>query len=42
MSIRILEQRLGDYACRTAQEEEQALREITQELILAVNHVGRS
>jgi len=40
MSIRILEQRLGDYACRTAQEEEQALREITQEVILAA--LGRT
>jgi predicted nucleotidyltransferase component of viral defense system len=35
MSIRILQQRLQTYACRTAQEEQQAVREITQEVVLA-------
>lgn len=35
MSVEIIQERLAAYACRSALEEEQALREITQEVILA-------
>ncbi|MCK5015258.1 MAG: nucleotidyl transferase AbiEii/AbiGii toxin family protein [Candidatus Omnitrophica bacterium] len=35
MSISIIQQRLNFYQCRSAQEEEHALREITQEVALA-------
>ncbi|MHC4887016.1 MAG: nucleotidyl transferase AbiEii/AbiGii toxin family protein [Planctomycetota bacterium] len=40
MSIPLLQERLETYNCRTAEEEEQALREMTQEVILAA--LGRS
>lgn len=32
MSTQIIQARLASYACKTALEEEQALREITQEI----------
>lgn len=35
MSIRIIQQRLASYQCRTEVEEQQAIREISQEVILA-------
>ena len=35
MSVVIIQERLAGYACRSTLEEEQALREITQEIILA-------
>jgi hypothetical protein len=35
VSVEIIQERLAAYACRSALEEEQALREITQEVILA-------
>ena len=35
MSVEIIQERLRTYACRSTLEEEQALREITQEIILA-------
>jgi len=35
MSIKIIQQRLSDYHCNTDIEEQQAIREITQELVLA-------
>lgn len=35
MSVEIIQQRLAEYGCRSTLEEEQALREITQEIILA-------
>jgi predicted nucleotidyltransferase component of viral defense system len=35
MSVEIIQERLATYACRSMLEEEQALREITQEIILA-------
>lgn len=35
MSVAIIQQRLESYQCRTVQAEEQALREITQEVTLA-------
>jgi predicted nucleotidyltransferase component of viral defense system len=35
MSIKIIQDRLDSYQCKTALEEEQALREITQEVALA-------
>ena len=35
MSVRALQERLAGYGCRSQMEEEQALREITQEVILA-------
>ncbi len=35
MSVTIIQERLDRYACTSALEEEQALREITQEIILA-------
>ena len=35
MSVAIIQERLASYACRSTIEEEQALREITQEIILA-------
>lgn len=40
MSVRVIQDRLADYNCRSALEEEQALREITQELALAA--LGRT
>lgn len=40
MSVRMIQERLADYGCRSALEEEQALREITQEVVLA--SLGRS
>jgi hypothetical protein len=40
MSIRMIQERLRDYHCRSQTEEYQALREITQEIILA--GLGRS
>ena len=36
----MIQDRLGDYGCRSALEEEQALREITQEVVLAA--LGRT
>jgi len=35
MSIKLVQDRLDSYACKTAQEEEHAIREITQEVALA-------
>lgn len=35
MSIRIIQQRLASYQCRTEIEEQQAIREISQEVLLA-------
>jgi predicted nucleotidyltransferase component of viral defense system len=35
VSVEIIQERLTAYACRSTLEEEQALREITQEIILA-------
>ena len=35
MSIKIIQERLATYECKSTLEEEQALREITQEIILA-------
>ena len=35
MSLQVIQQRLDSYACRSTLEEEQALREITQEIVLA-------
>ena len=35
MSVEIIQERLATYACQSTLEEEQALREITQEIILA-------
>ena len=35
MSIEIIQERLREYGCKSTLEEEQALREITQEIILA-------
>lgn len=40
MSVAIIQERLDSYACKTTLEEEQALREITQEIILAA--LGRT
>jgi predicted nucleotidyltransferase component of viral defense system len=40
MSVRLIEERLRAYECRSALEEEQALREITQEIVLAA--LGRT
>lgn len=40
MSVQMVQQRLDSYSCRTQLEEEQALREITQELVLAA--LGRT
>ena len=40
MSVEIIQQRLAAYACRSTTEEEQALREISQEIILAA--LGRT
>jgi predicted nucleotidyltransferase component of viral defense system len=40
MSVRMIQDRLADYECRSALEEEQALREITQEVVLAA--LGRT
>jgi predicted nucleotidyltransferase component of viral defense system len=40
MSIRLIQDRLNQYACKSAIEEEQALREITQEVVLAA--LGRT
>ena len=35
MSVRVIQERLDSYACASAMEEEQAVREITQEIVLA-------
>ena len=40
MSVQLIQQRLDSYSCRTQLEEEHALREITQEIVLAA--MGRS
>ncbi len=40
MSVRMIQDRLSDYGCRSTLEEEQALREITQEVVLAA--LGRT
>jgi predicted nucleotidyltransferase component of viral defense system len=40
MSIRAIQDRLTSYSCASAIEEEQALREITQEIVLAA--LGRT
>ena len=40
MSVKIVQERLETYRCRSSLEEEQALREITQEIVLAA--LGRS
>ncbi len=40
MSVEIIQERLATYGCASAQEEEQALREISQEIILAA--LGRT
>ncbi|MBI5544709.1 MAG: nucleotidyl transferase AbiEii/AbiGii toxin family protein [Deltaproteobacteria bacterium] len=40
MSVEIIQERLDSYGCRTTLEEEQALREITQEIVLAA--LGRT
>lgn len=40
MSVEILQERLASYACKSTLEEEQALREITQEVLLAA--LGRT
>lgn len=40
MSIKMVQERLESYDCRSSLEEEQALREITQEIVLAA--LGRS
>ena len=35
MSVQMIQQRLGNYNCKTDVEEQQAIREITQEVVLA-------
>ena len=40
MSVRMIQDRLGSYGCGSTLEEEQALREITQEIVLAA--LGRT
>ena len=40
MSVRVIQDRLSSYSCASAIEEEQALREITQEIVLAA--LGRT
>ena len=40
MSVRIVQEKLENYNCRSSLEEEQALREITQEIVLAA--LGRT
>ena len=40
MSVRVIQDRLDSYECRSTLEEEQALREITQEIVLAA--LGRT
>jgi predicted nucleotidyltransferase component of viral defense system len=40
MSVRMIQDRLNGYNCRSSLEEEQALREITQEILLAA--LGRT
>ena len=35
MSVQIIQERLNAYSCKSTIEEEQALRQITQEIILA-------
>ena len=40
MSVRVIQERLNSYGCASAIEEEQALREITQEIVLAA--LGRT
>ena len=40
MSVQMIQDRLDSYGCRSTLEEEQALREITQEIVLAA--LGRT
>ena len=40
MRVQMIQDRLDGYACRSTLEEEQALREITQEIVLAA--LGRT
>ena len=40
MTVGMVQQRLSSYACKTPLEEEQAIREITQEIVLAA--LGRT
>ena len=40
MSVKMIQQRLASYNCRTDIEEQQAIREISQEVVLA--SLGRS
>ncbi len=35
MSVHVIQERLATYGCKSTLEEDQALREITQEIILA-------
>ncbi|MDP6503324.1 MAG: nucleotidyl transferase AbiEii/AbiGii toxin family protein, partial [Planctomycetota bacterium] len=35
MSVQVIQDRLDQYSCRSTLEEEQALREISQEIVLA-------
>jgi len=40
MNVRVVQERLNSYGCASVIEEEQALREITQEIVLAA--LGRT
>ena len=40
MSVKMIQDRLNGYNCRSSLEEEQSLREITQEILLAA--LGRT
>jgi len=40
MSVKIIQKRLETYQCASAQEEDHALREITQEVALAALSAG--
>ena len=40
MSVKMIQERLDEYRCRSSLEEEQSLREITQEILLAA--LGRT
>ncbi len=40
MSVKMIQDRLDGYHCRSSLEEEQSLREITQEILLAA--LGRT
>lgn len=40
MSVKLIQGRLDGYGCRSTLQEEQALREITQEIVLAA--LGRT